>query len=134
MAFFAQFSSSIIAGTYTSSTTTFASLIADIQSFADGFLAIIAKYTPSDGSLSEEYDKNTGTQLSAVDLTWSYASVLTAFAARGGSVPTSWGASGLVVPSVCVPNPGPTVQATFNVAATTQWGGTYLFDSNSNDI
>lgn len=65
--------------------------------------------------------------MSAVDLTWSYASALTAFAARQGTIPTSWGAGGLVVPSSCSPNPGPTVQVTFNVAATTQFGGAYTF-------
>ncbi|KAJ7583395.1 glucoamylase [Mycena floridula] len=34
-------------------------------------------YTPSNGSLSEQYDKNSGTPLSAVDLTWSFASFIT---------------------------------------------------------
>ncbi|KAF8798899.1 glycoside hydrolase family 15 protein [Phlegmacium glaucopus] len=122
LAFFRQFSSSITAGTYSSSTPTFTSLIAAIKSFADGFLAINAKFTPSNGGLSEQYDKNNGTPLSAVDLTWSYASALTAFAARQGTAPTSWGAKGLVVPSTCSRNAGPTVQVIFNVDATTQLG------------
>ncbi|KAF9046528.1 glucoamylase [Panaeolus papilionaceus] len=122
LAFFKQFQSSITAGTYASSTSTFTSLISAIQTFADGFLAINAKYTPSNGGLAEQYDRNTGSPLSAVDLTWSYASALTAFAARKGVVPASWGAKGLTIPSVCVGNTGPTVQVTFNVVATTVFG------------
>ena len=126
LAFFDQLSPSIQVGNYSSSTTTFCSLIAAIQTYADGFLAINEKYTPSNGGLSEQYNKNDGTPLSAYDLTWSFASTLTAFAARQGTVPVSWGAKGLVVPSTCSPNAGPTVQVTFNVIATTQFGGVYL--------
>jgi glucoamylase len=133
-AFFQQLDPSIAPGTYFSSTTTFTSLIAAIQSYADGFLAINGKYTPSNGGLSEQYDKNTGSPTSAVDLTWSYASALTAFAARNGTVPASWGAKGLVAPSICRSNAGPTVQVTFNVAATTQFGGAHPFDSNMNEV
>ena len=84
-----------------------------------------AKYTPKDGSLAEQYHRDDGRPLSAADLTWSYASALTAFAARNGTFPRSWGAKGLVVSSVCHANPGPTVQATFNVVAHTQYGGAY---------
>jgi len=130
LAFFQQLYPSIQVGTYSSSTidpsslatTTFDSLIAAVRSYADGFLAINAKYTPSNGGLSEQYDRNEGTPLSAYDLTWSYASTLTAFAARRGAVPASWGANGLVVPSTCSPYAGPTVQVTFNIYAETQFG------------
>lgn len=134
LAFFVQLLPSIEVGTYSSPSTEFKDLIAAIRSYADGFLAINKKYTPSKGGLSEQYDRNKGTPLSAYDLTWSYASTLTAFAARQGTVPTSWGAKGLIVPSICSPNAGPTVQATFNVKAETQFGGAYPFDSNSNEI
>ncbi|KAF8903104.1 glycoside hydrolase family 15 protein [Gymnopilus junonius] len=123
LAFFKQFSSSITAGTYASSMSTYTSLISGIQTFADGFLAINAKYTPSNGGLSEQFDKNSGSPLSAVDLTWSYASALTVFAARSGISPASWGAEGLVVPSgTCSAQTGQTVTITFNVVATTQFG------------
>ncbi|KAF9483498.1 glycoside hydrolase family 15 protein [Pholiota conissans] len=123
LAFFKQFSSSVTTGTFTSSTSTFATLMTAIQTFADGFLAINAKYTPANGGLAEQFDRNTGTPLSAVDLTWSYASALTVFAARKGLASATWGAKGLAVPSgTCQRNTGPTVQATFNVVATTQFG------------
>jgi glucoamylase len=105
-------------------------LTSAIMTFADGFVEIAAKYTPSDGGLSEEYDKSTGAPLSAVDLTWSYASVLTAGASRAGVQPASWGANGLTVPAVCVGNTGPQVIVTFNVQATTQFGGACAYASN----
>ncbi len=121
--FFKQFLSSVTSGEYSSSTSTFKTITSAVKDLADGFLAINAKYTPDDGSLAEQYDRNTGTRLSARDLTWSYASALTAFDARKGVAPPSWGAKGLKVPTVCVPNPGPQVLVTFNVVANTQVGG-----------
>lgn len=73
------------------------------------------------------YSKTDGSQLSAVDLTWSYASALTAFDARAGVVPASWGAQGLT--STCGISTGGgggagTVAVTFNVDAITVFGGT----------
>ncbi|GLB38611.1 putative starch binding domain containing protein [Lyophyllum shimeji] len=122
LAFFRQFLSSVTAGTYSSSTGTYTTIINAVQGFADDFLAMNAKYTPGDGSLAEQYDKSTGAPTSAVHLTWSYASALTAFAARKGTKPASWGAQGLQVPSGNCQNPGPLVSATFNEYATTVWG------------
>lgn len=101
-------------GTYASTTTTFITLTTGIKNYADGFVQIVAKYTPSNGALSEQYSKSNGAPLSASDLTWSYASALTAFMARAGTVPASWGAKGLTSSCVAV---------TFNVQATTVFGG-----------
>ena len=133
--FFDQFISSIPTGTYTSSTSEYTTLTSSIQSFADGFLAIAATYTPANGSLSEQYSKSDGTQTSAVDLTWSYASALTAFQARSGFVPASWGAAGLTVPATCSTGGSGgggggagTVPVTFNEDATTQFGGKLNID------
>ena len=67
--------------------------------------------------------------MSAVDLTWSYASAITAFQARNGTVSASWGASGLTVPSTCQTGGGDTVAVTFNVLATTVFGGESLLSS-----
>ncbi|RDB14710.1 hypothetical protein Hypma_016313 [Hypsizygus marmoreus] len=122
LAFFRQFLPSITTGTYASSTSTYTTLVNAIKNHADGFLAINAKYTPADGSLAEQYSKTNGTPLSAVHLTWSYASALTAFAARQGTLSASWGAKGLQVPTVCEGNLGPIVKVTFNVVATTVFG------------
>ena len=98
-------------------------IINAVKAFADGFVKVAAKYTPSDGSLSEQFDKQTGAPTSARDLTWSYASVLTAGDSFAGVKPVSWGAKGLIVPSKCTPNPGPTVSVTFTVGASTLPGG-----------
>lgn len=123
LAFFKQFLPSVTAGTYASTTSTYTTIINAIKVHADDFLAVNAKYTPADGSLAEQYHKATGAPTSAVHLTWSYASALTAFAARKGTTPASWGAKGLKVPSgTCQGNPGPLVKATFNEVATTVWG------------
>jgi glucoamylase len=123
LAFFRQFIPNLATGSYADSTSTYSTLISAVRGFADGFVSIVAKYTPSNGGLAEQYNRHDGSPLSARDLTWSYASALTAFAARGGFKPPSWGAAGLIVPSTCSPNPGPTVSVTFNVQATTNLGG-----------
>ena len=134
LAFFQQFSATITTGTYSSTSPEYTQLTSAIKTFADGFVEIAAKYTPSDGGLSEQYDKNTGAPLSAADLTWSYASVLTAGASHAGVQPASWGASGLTVPPVCARlaarDTGPQVIVTFNVQATTQFGGACAHVSN----
>ncbi|KAG7090984.1 hypothetical protein E1B28_010051 [Marasmius oreades] len=124
--FFQQFSSGITVGTYASSTSTFTTLTSAIKTYADGFVAVVAKYTPSNGGLAEQYTRDTGTPTSAVDLTWSYAAALTAFGAHAGQVPASWGAKGLTVPTTCVRGGGTggsTVSITFNVHAETVFGG-----------
>ncbi|KAJ4483734.1 glucoamylase [Lentinula aciculospora] len=120
--FFHLFDSSVAVGTYASSTSTFTTITTGVENYADGFVATVAKYTPSDGELSEQYSKTDGSQLSAVDLTWSYASALTVFDARAGVIPVSWGAKGLS--STCgISTGGDTVAVTFNVDATTVFGG-----------
>ncbi|KAF8158198.1 glucoamylase [Crassisporium funariophilum] len=124
LAFFQQVLPGVTVGTYASTTPTFTSLIANIKTYADGFLAVVAKYTPSNGALAEQYTRSSGTPLSASHLTWSYAEALSAFAAREGVVPASWGAQGLTVPAVCERSGGGpgSVAVTFNVQATTVLG------------
>jgi len=117
--FFKLFSSSAAVGTYASSTSTYTTLTSALKTYADGFVALNAKYTPSNGGLAEQYGKSNGSPLSAADLTWSYASALTSFNARKGLLSNSWGAKGLTVPASCQRNAGATVTVTFNVEATT---------------
>ncbi|KAK7048627.1 Glucoamylase [Favolaschia claudopus] len=108
LAFFRQFDSNVAVGTYASSTPTFH------LPHRSRFLEVHAKYTPADGGLAEQFDRNNGTPLSAVDQTWSYAAALTVFAAREGKAPASWGAKG---------GPqGAVVSTTFNVVAETVLG------------
>jgi glucoamylase len=122
--FFRQFAPRIATGTYDWDTSQYSHLTSAIETFADGFIEVAAKYTPSDGGLSEQFQNKTGAPLSAVDLTWSYASVITAGNSHAGITPASWGARGLIVPPTCTPNPGPQVSVTFDVRAYTQLGGT----------
>ncbi|KAG0703765.1 glycoside hydrolase family 15 protein [Suillus ampliporus] len=117
--FFQQFDSSITPGTYSSSTPTYSTLTTAIRSFADGFVAMAAKYTPSGGGLAEQYSRSDGTPTSAVDLTWSYASALTVFNARAGMTSASWGAAGLAVSPTCSTSKAAIVPVVFNVNATT---------------
>ncbi|KAI0248612.1 glucoamylase [Lactifluus subvellereus] len=122
LAFFRQFAPSITPGTYDSGTSQYSQLTSAIATFADGFVEVAAKYTPPNGGLSEQYQNKTGAPLSAADLTWSYASVMTAGDSRAGVTPVSWGAKDLTVPPTCTPNPGPQVSVTFEVLAYTQFG------------
>ena len=132
LAFFQQFLPTVTAGTYASTTTTFTTLVTAVANQADGFVAIVQEFTPSTGSLSEQYSRSNGAQLSANDLTWSYASILTAVTARNGLSGDNWGAAGLVVPSSCSTSGtgsgssgggSGTVAVTFHVTATTVFGG-----------
>ncbi|ESZ97509.1 glycoside hydrolase family 15 protein [Sclerotinia borealis F-4128] len=91
LAFFKDFSSSITAGTYASSSTTYTTLYNAIKTYADGYVNIVATYAQSNGSLSEQFNRAGGAPLSAHDLTWSYGAFLTAAARRAGVVPYSWG-------------------------------------------
>jgi len=103
-AFFAQFVPGITPGTYrpdsestSTSTTYYSRLSAAIRAYADGFLVIVARHTPTDGGLAEQFDKASGDPASAADLSWSYAAVLTAFRARKGGSGGAWGAKNLEV-------------------------------------
>ncbi|KAK5161403.1 hypothetical protein LTS14_001199 [Recurvomyces mirabilis] len=53
-----------------------------LNGWGDAFMRTVKYYTPSNGTLSEEFNRNTGVAQGAADLTWSYASVLTAAFAR----------------------------------------------------
>lgn len=105
-------------------------------------MSIVEKYTPTNGSLAEQFSRSDGTPLSAGDLTWSYAAFLTAVARRNGQMPASWGeSSAITVPSTCsgtsaqgtyvtptatAPLPpcatATSVAVVFNIAASTAFG------------
>jgi glucoamylase len=86
---------------------------------ADHQLSTVATYTQSNGSLSEQFSRSNGQPLSAYDLTWSYASFLTAAARRAGVVPYSWGEpSASSVPSVCSST---SASGTYSTAPTGTW-------------
>ncbi|KOS23231.1 Glucoamylase [Escovopsis weberi] len=88
--FFQDLVPGIATGQFLSSSATFKTIVAAVTAYADGFVDVVAAYTPADGSLAEQFDKNTGVPLSAKNLTWSYASFLTAVDRRAGIIPAGW--------------------------------------------
>lgn len=68
--------------TYTSSSATYSNLVASLEGWADAFVRRIKYHTPAGGHLPEEFNRDTGVPQGAADLTWSYASLLTAAFAR----------------------------------------------------
>lgn len=139
--FFHDFSSTIEVGTYQSSSYLYQFITSAIRTYADGYLSIVQRHTPSNGALSEQFSRDDGKPLSAVHLTWSYASFLTAVASGAGNVPISWNKlSRTPVPESCaatstdgiyapaIPDtpctgPAPSMVAlTFNVLKATAYG------------
>ncbi|KAH8428332.1 putative glucoamylase/glucan 1,4-alpha-glucosidase [Aspergillus melleus] len=78
-----------------------------VMHYADGYLRIVQNYTPPNGALSEQFSRHDGLPISARDLTWSYAALLTAARARQSASSTSPALS--PVPS---PNPTPSLPPT----------------------
>lgn len=121
--FFRDLVPSIATGTYAKGSSTYTSIVSAVKSYADGYIAVVQKYTPSNGGLAEQFDRNTGAPLSAVDLTWSYAAFLSATERRAGIVSPTWGEpSNNVPPKICSGTPACNSKVTFNVRATTSLG------------
>jgi glucoamylase len=117
--FFQDLDSSIAAGTYASSSSTYSTLYNAVKTYADGYVNIIATYAQSNGSLSEQFSRSNGAPLSAYDLTWSYAAFLTAAARRAGIVPYTWGEpTASSVPAVCSST---SAIGTYSTASTGSW-------------
>ncbi|CAE6449375.1 unnamed protein product [Rhizoctonia solani] len=107
LAFFQQLLSDARPGTFKRGQAEYERIIDSVLRYADGFSLINAEYIPSDGSMSEQYDKVTGEPRSALRLSASYTSAVTAFERRAGYVPASWGAPKMKVPRVCKRGPIP---------------------------
>lgn len=100
--FFNDLVPGITTGSYAAGSPTYQNIVAAVSNYADGFVNVVAKYTPAGGALSEQFTKDNGTSISARDLTWSYASLLTAAARRKGLVPEPWSnTQAASVPPVC---------------------------------
>lgn len=73
----------------------------------------------TNGSMAEQFSKHDGFQLSARDLTWSYASLLTANMRRNSIVPAAWGEnSATSIPSVCS---GSSATGTYSSVSNIAW-------------
>ncbi|KAE9991814.1 hypothetical protein EG327_010916 [Venturia inaequalis] len=76
-------SASLAAGTtYPSTSSPFKTAIGALEGWADAFMRRVKFHVPADGRLAEEYHRRDGVATGAEDLTWSYASVVTAAMAR----------------------------------------------------
>ncbi|KAF4948738.1 hypothetical protein FGADI_9393 [Fusarium gaditjirri] len=118
LSFFKDLVSSVSIGTYASDSATFKSITDAVSKYADGYVAIVAKYVGTDGHLAEQFDKNDGHPLSATDLTWSYAAFLSAADRRAGVIPPSWAGGVAAVPSQCGTN---TVAGSYSSATATSF-------------
>ncbi|KAI1917658.1 glycoside hydrolase 15 protein [Ophidiomyces ophidiicola] len=90
LAFFKAIYPSAEAKTYPSSGPDFPKILASVKEYADGYMGVAKKYTPCSGKLDEQFSKVDGKPLSATDLTWSYAALLTAKERRDSIMPGSW--------------------------------------------
>ena len=61
-------------------------VLAGLQQRGEGYLARVSRHMPEDGRLDEQWDRTTGFQASARDLTWSYASLVTALLWRDAAL------------------------------------------------
>ena len=101
--FFKDLLPSITTGTFTpDSSSTYQSILDAVSAYADGFVEVAAKYTPADGSFTEQFDRSSGSPTGATHLTWSYAAFLSMADRRAGIVPSGWSAEhAKAVPQSC---------------------------------
>lgn len=142
LAFFKDIYSSAAIGKYAASTSDFTDITTAVKTYADGYMSIVVSsplsspfpslpfnahdtqktYAMTNGSMSEQFDKNTGSQLSARDLTWSYAALISSNQRRNSIVPPSWGAAKAnTVPDSCSKSSSAT--GTYSAATATSWPG-----------
>jgi glucoamylase len=67
---------------YQSHDPIFKSALSRLKSLGDEYIGVIRTHTDAQGSLSEQFDRHTGYERGARDLTWSYGAFLQAIAAR----------------------------------------------------
>ncbi|KIV78813.1 hypothetical protein PV11_06422 [Exophiala sideris] len=91
LGFFRDLSPDVTVGPYTSESMT--AILSNVTTYADGFVSAVQAHLPTNGSISEQFDHNTGISTSASKLTWSFASFVTMARRRAGQIPPSWGAS-----------------------------------------
>ena len=131
----------------------FAAIVDAVMGYADDFLVKAFKHIPSAGDLSEQYSRTDGSQISALNLTWSYAAFLSVTSRRSGSMPRSWGLkNGPTAPPVCAASSFNgtyeaavaagtssrgslcTISVDFRVLAATYWGENLLLYGNSTEL
>ncbi|PGH00556.1 hypothetical protein AJ80_09162 [Polytolypa hystricis UAMH7299] len=119
LGFFKDIYSRAAVGTYAASGETFWAIVAAVREYADGYLSVAQKYTPDSGELAEQFSRQNGIPLSANNLTWSYAALLTAAARRRSIVPPSWSEwCSTDVPETCLPT---FAIGSYKAASITSW-------------
>lgn len=68
--------------TYGPNDTIFHSVLEGLRNLGDEFLEVVKSHASQEGNMSEQFDRNTGFQRGARDLTWSYGAFLQAVRAR----------------------------------------------------
>ncbi|KAI0425531.1 carbohydrate-binding module family 20 protein [Xylaria sp. FL1042] len=157
LAFFQDIYPAAKAKTYTSwaQFIEFTRILNAVTDYADSFIAVLQKYTPADGSLSEQFNKTSPfNPTSADDLTWSYAAFVTMAERRAGQYPPSWvpakgstalpkqctsgSTKGRYAPATAAGAPNVTATCTanvrFEVNATTYYGENVLVAGNTTDL
>ncbi|PVH72898.1 carbohydrate-binding module family 20 protein [Cadophora sp. DSE1049] len=131
----------------------FAQIMNAVTAYADSFVEVAQKYTPADGSLAEQFNRDTGTPLSAEDLTWSYAAFISMAERQAGQFPPSWNTRritpspstcsssstpGLYIPATAAGAPNVTtscqINIVFNVNASTYFGENLYVSGSSDDL
>ena len=69
-------------GTYGPSDALYHSVVERLAAVGDQFLGVIRRHVNAEGSMSEQFDRETGFMTGARDLTWSYGAFLQAMRAR----------------------------------------------------
>ncbi|KAK3944891.1 1, 4-alpha-D-glucan glucohydrolase [Diplogelasinospora grovesii] len=157
LGFFNDLYPNVTVGTYKrcKKSDPFRKIVDAARTYADSFVAIVQTYTPSNGTLSEQFLKTApGTPLSANALTWSFASFVTMAQRRAGQFPPSWVPTNTTVPvpGSCVASSTPGVYAPataagapnvtqgctsnvmFVVNATTYYGENVYLTGNTTDL
>lgn len=131
-------------GDYAADSQQYEDITAAIKAYADSYLSVVVslhlilpftapvrrdinanysltqqKYTPEDGSMAEQFNRDDGTPLSATDLTWSYSALLVAHERRNGVVPPSWGAATVEEPPT--PCSGGSTTGGYVTPTVTEW-------------
>ncbi|KAI8075404.1 glucoamylase glam [Gilbertella persicaria] len=84
--FFKKFDSSASVGTkYTVGTSAFNTLTQNVALAADNFFSTVKVHAATNGSMSEQFGRDSGVMTGARDLTWSHASLITAALAKTGA-------------------------------------------------
>jgi glucoamylase len=65
LSFYQKFLSTVTTGTYSSSTSTYSTIVAGMQAWADTFIATGQLHAATNGSMSEEFSRTDGTMIGA---------------------------------------------------------------------